>query len=121
GYYVGLIPELTWDRYHWHDLVPSGYRLALEFRPGFFFGANQPRHEVKVRYLHAIPLGEASVAMINGVAEAVNNSRNPNHSLLLGSITGIRGLPDNLYRNRAHTYANVELRHAIKVAPRWAL
>lgn len=22
GYYVGLIPEVTWDRYHWHDLVP---------------------------------------------------------------------------------------------------
>ncbi len=121
GYYVGLIPELTWDRYHWHDLVPSGYRLALELRPGFFFGANQPRHEVKVRYLHAIPLGETSVAMINGVAEAVNNSGNSNHSLLLGSITGIRGLPDNLYRNRAHTYANVEFRHAIKAAPRWAL
>ena len=23
GYYVGLIPEVTWDRYHWHDLLPS--------------------------------------------------------------------------------------------------
>ncbi len=121
GVYVGLIPELTWDRYHWHDLVPSGYRLALELRPGFFFGANQQRHEIKVRYLQAIPLGETSVAMINGVAEAVNNSGNPNHSLLLGSITGVRGLSDNLYRNRTHTYANVELRHAVKVAPRWAL
>ncbi|MBS0169115.1 MAG: hypothetical protein JSR62_02065 [Nitrospira sp.] len=121
GFYVGLIPELTWDRYHWHDLVPSGYRLALEFRPGFFFGANQQRHEVKVRYLQAIPLGETSVAMINAVAEAVNNSGNPNHSLLLGSITGVRGLSDNLYRNRTHSYANVELRHAVKVAPRWAL
>lgn len=121
GYYVGLIPELTWDRYHWHDLVPSGYRLALELRPGFFFGANQQRHEVKVRYLQAIPLGETSVAMINSVAEAVNNSGNPNHSLLLGSITGVRGLSDNLYRNRTHTYANFELRYAVKVAPRWAL
>lgn len=121
GLYVGLIPELTWDRYHWHDLVPSGYRLALELRPGFFFGENQQRHEVKVRYLQAIPLGATSVAMINGVAEAVNNSGNPNHSLLLGSITGIRGLSDNLYRNRTHTYANVELRYAITVAPRWAL
>lgn len=88
GYYVGLIPELTWDRNHWHDLVPSGYRLALEVRPGFFFGANQQRHEVKVRYLQAIPLGETSVVMLNSVAEAVNNSGNPNHSLLLGSITG---------------------------------
>ena len=36
GYYVGVIPELTWDKYHWHDLVPSGYRIALALRPGFF-------------------------------------------------------------------------------------
>lgn len=25
GYYVGSIPELTRDKYHWHNLVPSGY------------------------------------------------------------------------------------------------
>ena len=56
GYYVGVIPELMWDKYHWHDLVPSGYRIALELRPGFFFGANQQRHEAEVRYLQGIPL-----------------------------------------------------------------
>ena len=61
GYYVGLIPELTWDKYHWHDLVPSGYRIALELRPGFLFGANQQRHEAKVRYLQGIPLGSTTV------------------------------------------------------------
>ncbi len=121
GYYVGLIPELTWDQYHWHDLVPSGYRIALELRPGFLFGANQPRHEAKVRYLHGIPLGSTTVLMLNSVAEAVNNSGNPNHSVLIGSITGVRGLSDNLYRNRAQAYTNLELRHAISVAPRWAV
>jgi hypothetical protein len=121
GYYLGLIPELTWDRYHWHDLVPAGYRIMLELRPGYFFGAGQSRHEAKIRYLQGIPLTPMTVLMINGVAEAVNNSRNPNHSLLLGSITGVRGLSDNLYRNRAQTYMNLELRHAIQVAPRWAL
>lgn len=121
GYYVGLIPELTWDKYHWHDLVPSGYRIALELRPGFFFGANQPRHEVKLRYLQGIPLTSTTVLMINSVAEAVNNSGNANHSLLIGSITGIRGLSDNLYRNRAQAYTNLEFRHAIQVAPRWAV
>ena len=41
------------------------------------------------------------------VAEAVNNSRNPNHSVLMGSIAGVRGLSDNLYRNRAQTYLNL--------------
>ena len=121
GYYVGLIPEVTWDRYHWHDLVPSGYRLALEFRPGYFIGANQPRHELRLRYIQGVPLAPMTVLMINTVAEAVNNSRNPNHSLLMGSIAGVRGLSDNLYRNRAQTYMNLELRHAIQLAPRWAL
>lgn len=121
GYYVGVIPELTWDKYHWHDLVPTGYRLALELRPGFFFGANQQRHEAKLRYLHGIPLGPTTVVMLNGVAEAVNASGNPNHSLLIGSIAGVRGLSDNLYRNRAQVYMNLELRHAVQVAPRWAI
>lgn len=121
GYYVGLIPELTWDQYHWHDLVPSGYRIALELRPGFLFGANQQRHEAKVRYLHGIPLGSTTVLMVNTVAEAVNNSGNPNHSVLIGSITGVRGLSDNLYRNRAQAYTNLEFRHAVAVASRWAV
>jgi hypothetical protein len=74
-----------------------------------------------VRYLQGLPLAPTTVFMINGVAEAVNNSGNPNHSLLLGSITGIRGLSDNLYRNRAQAYTNLEFRHAISLAPRWAL
>ena len=121
GYYVGVIPELTWDKYHWHDLVPTGYRIALELRPGFFFGANQQRHEAKLRYLQGIPLGSTTVLMINSVAEAVNKSGNPNHSLLIGSIAGVRGLSDNLFRNRAQAYTNLELRHAISVAPRWAV
>ena len=121
GYYVGVIPELTWDKYHWHDLVPSGYRIALALRPGFFFGANQQRHEVELRYLHGIPLASTTVLMINSVAEAVNHAGNPNHSLLIGSIEGVRGLSDNLYRTRAHAYTNLELRHAISVAPRWAV
>jgi hypothetical protein len=121
GYYAGVIPELTWDKYRWHDLVPSGYRIALELRPGFFFEANQQRHEGKLRYLQGIPLGMSTVLMINGVVEAVNDSDNPNHSLLIGSITGVRGLSDNLYRNRAQVYTNLELRHAVQIAPRWAV
>ena len=121
GYYVGVIPEVMWDKYHWHDLVPSGYRIGLALRPGFFFGANQQRHEGELSYLQGIPLGSTTVLMINSLAEAVNTSGNPNHSLLMGSIAGVRGLSDNLYRNRAQTYTNMELRHAIQVAPRWAV
>ena len=121
GYYVGVIPEVTWDKYHWHDLVPSGYRIGLALRPGFFFGANQQRHEAELSYLQGIPLSSTSVVMINSVAEAVNTSGNPNHSLLIGSIAGVRGLSDNLSRNHAQTYTNLELRHAVQVAPRWAV
>ncbi len=121
GYYVGLIPELMWDRYHWDDLAPSGYRISLEIKPGFFFGANHQRHEAKLRYLQGMPLGSMTVLMINSVAEAVNDTGNPSHSLLLGSIVGIRGLQDNLYRNRAQTYTNLEFRHAMSIARRWAL
>lgn len=121
GYYVGIAPEFAWDRYRWHDLVPSGYRVTMELRPGYFLGANQPRHEGRLRYLQGIPLSPMTVLMVNGMAEAVNNSGNPNHSLLLGSIQGVRGLSDNLYRNCAQTYANLELRHAVKLAPRWAV
>ena len=120
GYYVGMIPEIMWDKYHWHDLVPSGYRIGLALKPGFFFGANQQRHEVELSYLQGIPLSSTTVLMINSLAEAVNSSGNPNHSLLIGSIAGVRGLSDNLYRNRAQAYTNMELRHAIQVAPRWA-
>ncbi|MEQ1563191.1 MAG: hypothetical protein E8D51_02760 [Nitrospira sp.] len=120
GTYIGLIPEVTWDRYHWHDLVPKGYRLSLELRPGYFLGPNQNRHEGRIKYLQGIPLGDMTVLMINATAEAVN-AGNANHSLLLGSQVGIRGLSDNLLRNHAQTYANVEFRHAFQLAPRWAL
>ena len=120
GYYIGIAPEVTWDRYHWHDLVPSGYRIALELRPGYFLGPNQNRHEGRLRYLQGIPLGAMTVLMVNGVAGAVN-AGNPNHSVLIGSVVGVRGLSDNLFRNRAQSYTNLELRHAVALAPRWAL
>lgn len=101
--------------------MPKGYRLALQLQLGYFFGGNEPRHEAVLHYLQGIPMGTDTVLMINGVAEAVNNSKNPNHSLLIGSIVGIRGLDDNLFRNRAQAYTNLELRHAIPLAPRWAV
>jgi len=43
----------------------------------------------------------------------------PNHSVLVGSQRGVRGLEDSLYRTRAATWANVELRHAVEIASRW--
>jgi hypothetical protein len=120
GYYIGIALELMWDQYHWHDLMPSGYRLTFELRPGYFLGPNQNRHELRLRGLAAQPLGERTVLAVNVMAEGVN-AGNPNHSVLIGSQVGVRGLQDNLYRNRAQTYANLELRHAIPLSTRVAL
>lgn len=74
GYFIGLAPEVTWNRYHWHDLVPSGYRVSAEFRPGYFLGTNQNRHEARLRYLQGGPLASATVLMINGAAEALTGA-----------------------------------------------
>jgi len=52
---------------------------------------------------------------------AVAAAGNPNHSILIGSIAGVRGLTDNLFCNRAQAYTNLELRHAVPLASRWAL
>lgn len=54
------------------------------------------------------------------VSEFVS-SGNPNHSVLVGSQDGVRGLRDAFYRDRLHAYGTLELRHAIRLAPRWAL
>jgi len=48
GYFVGTAPEVTWDRYHWHNLVPSGYWISAEFFPNYFLGANQHRHQARL-------------------------------------------------------------------------
>lgn len=66
----------------------------------------------------------------NVVGEAVSPG-DPNHSALLGnvpgyrfsigSIGGVRGLEDNVHRNTAHAYADIELRAALTLAPRWYL
>jgi hypothetical protein len=118
GTYLGTTSELVYDRYTWNDLTPRGFRAALELRPGIFVGAAEPRHEIRAKAIAGVPLGNSTVLMFNTSASAVN-SGNPNHSALLGSQAGVRGLPDSLYRNRSQAYANLELRHAVEIAHRW--
>lgn len=118
GTYLGTTSEIIYDRYTWNDLTPRGSRSAIEFRPGVFVGPAEPRHEVRVKTLAGVPLSEHTVVMLNAQASAVNGG-NPNHSVLLGSQSGVRGLPDSLYRNRAQAYANLELRAAVEIARRW--
>ncbi|MBI2392791.1 MAG: hypothetical protein HYV09_24615 [Deltaproteobacteria bacterium] len=118
GTFVGAIGELYWDRWTFHDLVPRGLLVIASASPGFLIGANEPRHHVRLEVRAFAPYRERTVLAMRGVAEAVN-AGNANHSLLLGSIEGVRGLPDTLFRDRAHAYANVELRHAIDLGRRW--
>lgn len=118
GTYVGTTSELVYDRYTWNDLTPKGFRSAFELRPGVFIGPAQPRHEVRTKAIAGLPLGAMTVLMFNANASAVNGG-NPNHSALVGSQAGVRGLPDSLYRSRAQAYANLELRHAVEIARRW--
>ena len=120
GTFVGVTSELIWDAYTWNDLTPNGLRLTLEFRPGVFLGAAQARHEVRFKILGAIKLGDATAIVAFANAAAVNGG-NPNHSLLIGSQQGVRGLSDSLYRTEKVGYVNAEFRHALSLGKRWFL
>lgn len=120
GTYVGVVSELIWDRYSWNDLTPNGLRITLEVMPGVFLGAAEARHEALIKALGALKLGEATAIVAFGKVAAVNGG-NVNHSLLIGSQQGVRGLSDSLYRSARVGYANVELRHALSLGKRWYL
>lgn len=109
--------EVYWDRWTFHDLVPHGLVCGLRLAPGIFLGPNQARHLARFDCVAGVALGEHTVFAARGVVEGVN-AGNANHSMLLGSLEGVRGLPDNLFRNRTHAYANVELRHAFDLGRR---
>ena len=118
GFHAGGLFEIIYDAYHWDDLVPSGYRLVLELRPGVFSGQESFRGETRFKFTSSAPLTDRTVFMANGNLAFVNTG-NANHSLLLGSQKGVRGLPDALYRNAGQGFVNLELRHSIPVHRRW--
>jgi hypothetical protein len=112
--------ELVWDSYRFHDLVPSGFGIALGAGPGIFLPAKQPRAYAELGTRGALPLARYTV--FTGRVEAVWTSRgNVNHSSLLGSIEGVRGLADAFYRNWAQVFTNLELRQALPLFDRLAL
>lgn len=118
GTYAGVANEFVYDRYTWNDLVPKGLYAAFELRPGAFIGPAQARHEARLSTKGGLALGEKTVIAFAGVADAVNGG-NPDHSVLIGSQRGVRGLEDSFYRTRVATWANVEVRHAVEIASRW--
>lgn len=118
GVYLGTTSEFIYDRYTWNDLTPNGFRASLELRPGIFLGPAQARHELRVKAIGALKLAEYTAIVLSSNASGVNTG-NPNHSGLIGSQQGVRGLPDSLYRTRAQVYANLELRQAVPLGKRW--
>lgn len=115
--YFGGLFEVIYDRYKWHDLTPSGYKLVGELRPGIMT-TGRFRGEARFKWISAMPVGPETVVLFNGNAAAVNPG-DPNHSLLIGSQQGVRGLPDSFYRNATSAYANLELRHSLGILPRF--
>jgi hypothetical protein len=116
GLYLGALFEIIYDAYHWDDLTPPGYRWTLGVRPGGLTrGAF--RGETRFKILTAFPLGDKSALYLNANAAAVN-AGDVNHSLLIGSQQGVRGLPDSFYRSSLASFGNIEFRHAFRIFDR---
>ncbi|WP_394849965.1 hypothetical protein LZC95_21230 [Pendulispora brunnea] len=120
GHAVRSALEITWDRYTWRDLAPSGVELTVHGITGGFFPANQPRHSLKVNFIGAIAPTETTALMVRMRGEVFSKG-NVNHSALLGSLEGVRGLDDAFFRNQVQAFVNVEARQAWRFARRWAV
>lgn len=122
GLSVGSRMVFTWDRMRWHDVAPKGYRIQLTAHPGWFLGTKTPqsRSDAKLQVNGAIRLTPLTVIAMQGKGSLFNRG-NPNHSALLGSYSGVRGLPDALFRNWYQAVFNLEVRQAVMLAKRWAL
>ena len=114
--------RITWDAYEWHDLAPHGARVSLELIPGLFFTSDdvEHRHSALLKPIFSLRFTDTIALMLNTAVEAVNPGH-PNHSMLIGTLRGVRGLPDNTLHNTAQAFANLELRFASALARRWYL
>lgn len=111
--YLGTLLEVIYDQYSWDDLNPHGLKGAIEIRPGMMTNGDF-RGEAVAKFIAATPLAENTSLVMNGKLAAVN-SGNVNHSLLIGSQSGVRGLDDSFYRTSALGYLNLEVRHSMEV------
>jgi hypothetical protein len=114
--YFGSLFEVIYDRYNWDDLHPHGFKGAIEMRPGVM-SDGEFRGEAVAKCIAATPLGNTTSLVANAKIATVN-SGNVNHSLLIGSQSGVRGLNDSYYRNSVQGYLNLEIRHAIEIYKR---
>jgi hypothetical protein len=122
GHTLGTWMMFTWDAYQWHDLTPTGLRVGLSLSPAYFFSSGVPRVRAQLDFelKGALKLAQYTALMLR-VEAGVTSRGNANHNVLIGSIRGVRGLPDALYFNWAQLYGTLELRQAVRLATRWAL
>jgi hypothetical protein len=111
----------SWDAYQWHDLVPHGFRASLWLSTGGLFGVDppQPRHTVELSVHAALRLAEHT-ALVTRLEGVLGTRGNVNYGFLLGSLAGVRGLPDARYFDWAHAFVNLELRQSFLPLERWA-
>jgi len=114
-YYGGLF-EIIYDKYFWDDLHPHGFKGVVEFRPGAM-DDGRFRGEFVAKFIGATRLLEKNTLVLNGRFAAVNEG-DINHSLLIGSKSGVRGLDDSLYRTSTMGYLNIESRHSLTIFDR---
>jgi hypothetical protein len=119
---VQMLLGFSWDHYRWKDLVPYGVKGELVLGSGLLAGpvVPQPRHSAELFMVAAVPFGRTTVLMSRLNAAAMTRG-NPLFSALVGSIQGVRGLDDALYRNWIQAFTNIELRQSLPIASRWAL
>jgi hypothetical protein len=112
----------AFDAYEWHDLVPAGVQTSVWLSVGGLFGEARPapRHTAEWKLRAALPLG-AKTVLIGRVNAVVTTLGNANYGFVIGSVNGVRGLPDSTYFTWAQGLANLELRHSFQLWPRWAL
>lgn len=120
GHAVVLGSGLSYDRYRWHDYVPRGFKMSVSFGPGFFAPSDQPRHFIELEVKAALPLTSRTV-VAGRLKGGLITRGNANASYLVGSMDGVRGLEDALYRNWAQAVANLELRQAVQLFERVAV
>ncbi len=122
GNEFALIMGLTLDRYRWHDLAPRGYKLNLTVEPGWLIGADlhQSRSKISLQMQGALRFSSTTVLMARSMSGLAARG-NANFSFLVGSYMGVRGIDDSFYRTWLSSYANVELRQAVRFWTRWAV
>jgi hypothetical protein len=122
SHFAGSRLAFVWDTYQWDDLSPSGVRAELGGSVGFAVDRSsaRPRDHAELTINGSLRVSPTTALMARGAAAALTRG-DSNFSLPLGSLYGVRGLRDGHYFNWAQAFANLELRQAIRFAPRWAV